>query len=110
MAVTDFARDLNSVRQDGTRLFGSSALRQRLAFLKVRGNVLGVLVDHRLKQREAGFHVSLRDPGLGERVLQKHVVWIGLEQLFELLGRWQLLSPEKDFPRGRSGQVLRRTA
>jgi hypothetical protein len=110
MAIAHLARDLNSGYQYEPRLLNPSVLGERLAFLKVSRHVFGVLLDHRLKLRQASFEISLRNPGLGQRVLQKYVVWIGLKQLFDLLSCWQVLRPGKAFTDEATDLVLRRSA
>jgi hypothetical protein len=90
VAVTHFARDLYPLGQDRAGFVRSSTLGQGLTFLKIGGDVFRMPVNHGLILREASFEVSLVDAGLGQRVLQKHVVWIGFQQLFKLSGRRQV--------------------
>ena len=59
MAIANFARDVYAVDQDGACLLRSAALCQGLSFLKVRGHIVGVPVDHCLELVQAGFDISL---------------------------------------------------
>jgi hypothetical protein len=106
--VSYFARDLDAANQDGSRLVGPAPFGQGLSFLKVGRDVLGVRVDHRLKLGQAALDVPFADPRLGERVLQKDVVWIGLEQLFQLSGGWQVFRPGQSLLGGTAGGRLSR--
>jgi len=59
MAIPNFARNIYAADQNTAGLIGPAAIGQRLPFLKVRGHVFGVPVDHRLELGQPSFHISL---------------------------------------------------